>query len=67
MWYFVSRDLAALCNSHFNFLMQEVGLKIRGALVTTIYRRTLTVSSIELSKFRLVITERVFIVLVLDP
>jgi len=47
--------------------MQEVGLKIRGALVTTIYRRTLTVSSIELSKFRLVITERVHIILVPDP
>lgn len=43
--------IVALCNTHFNFLMQEVGLKIRGALMTTIYRRTLTVSSIELSKF----------------
>jgi len=64
---FVSLDLAALCNAHFNFLMQEVGLKIRGALVTTIYRRTLTVSSIELSKFRLVITESVHVVLAPDP
>ncbi|XP_021924384.1 multidrug resistance-associated protein 7 isoform X3 [Zootermopsis nevadensis] len=43
--------IVALCDAHFNFFMQEVGLKIRGALVTTIYRKTLTLSSIELSKF----------------
>lgn len=36
---------ASLCDSHFNFLMALVGLRMRGALVTTIYRKTLTVSS----------------------
>lgn len=36
--------VAAFCDSHFNFQMAVVGLKMRGALVTTIYRKTLTVS-----------------------
>lgn len=35
--------LGALCNAHFNFLMSMVGLKIRAALVTTIYKKTLSV------------------------
>ncbi|KAJ8941323.1 hypothetical protein NQ314_010435, partial [Rhamnusium bicolor] len=35
----------ALCDSQFNFLMALVGLRMRGALITTIYRKTLTVSS----------------------
>ncbi|KAJ9574314.1 hypothetical protein L9F63_026040, partial [Diploptera punctata] len=43
--------ISAVCNTHFNFLMQVVGLKLRGALVTTIYRKTLTLSTTELSKF----------------
>ncbi|XP_069682959.1 ATP-binding cassette sub-family C member 10 [Periplaneta americana] len=43
--------IGALCNTHFSFLMQEVGLKIRGALVTTVYRKTLTLSNTVLSKF----------------
>ncbi|KAJ8922563.1 hypothetical protein NQ315_007593 [Exocentrus adspersus] len=37
--------LSSLCDSHFNFLMAIVGLRMRGALVTTIYRKTLSVSS----------------------
>lgn len=35
----------AFFNTHFNFLMAIVGLKIRASLVTTIYRKTLSVSS----------------------
>ncbi|XP_018573016.1 multidrug resistance-associated protein 7 [Anoplophora glabripennis] len=37
--------VSSLCDSHFNFQMALVGLRMRGALVTTIYRKTLTVSS----------------------
>ncbi|KAJ8945829.1 hypothetical protein NQ318_008713 [Aromia moschata] len=37
--------LASLCDSYFNFLMAVVSLKMRGAIVTTVYRKTLTVSS----------------------
>ncbi|XP_044256061.1 ATP-binding cassette sub-family C member 10 [Tribolium madens] len=36
--------ISSFCDSHFNFLMSMVGLRMRGALVTTIYRKTLTVS-----------------------
>jgi ATP-binding cassette subfamily C (CFTR/MRP) protein 10 len=36
--------ISSFCDSHFNFLMAMVGLRMRGALVTTIYRKTLTVS-----------------------
>lgn len=40
---------AALCDSHFNYRMAIVGLRMRGALVTTVYRKTLSVSSTMLS------------------
>lgn len=58
--------VVALCDAHFNFFMQEVGLKIRGALVTTIYRKTLTLSSIELSKFRSAIKDHLLFVFIPD-
>uniref|UniRef100_A0A1Y1JUE0 ABC-type xenobiotic transporter n=1 Tax=Photinus pyralis TaxID=7054 RepID=A0A1Y1JUE0_PHOPY len=41
--------LAAFCDTHFNFYMGVVGLKIRAALVTTIYRKTLTASGTDLN------------------
>lgn len=40
---------AALCDSHFNFQMAWVCLQMRAALVTTVYRKTLSVSSTLLS------------------
>nr|CAD7591948.1 unnamed protein product [Timema genevievae] len=43
--------ITSICTSHFNFLMAEVGLKIRAAIVTTVYRKTLTVSATSLTKF----------------
>jgi hypothetical protein len=58
--------VVALCDAHFNFFMQEVGLKIRGTLVTTIYRKTLTLSSVELSKFRSAIKDCLLFFLILD-
>ncbi|CAG9856502.1 unnamed protein product [Phyllotreta striolata] len=44
-----STTLAALCDTHFNFLMTIVGLKMRGALITTIYRKILSVNSMVLN------------------
>ncbi|KAL1117648.1 hypothetical protein AAG570_003963 [Ranatra chinensis] len=43
--------IGALCIPHFNFLMTIVGLKIRGALITAVYRKTLSLNSKSLSKF----------------
>ncbi|XP_076252825.1 ATP-binding cassette sub-family C member 10 isoform X2 [Rhynchophorus ferrugineus] len=37
--------IAALCDSHFSFYMSLVGFRMRGAIITTIYKKTLTVSS----------------------
>lgn len=40
---------AALCDSHFNYQMTWVCLQMRAALVTTVYKKTLSVSSTLLS------------------
>ena len=42
---------AALCNVHFNFKVSEIGLRMRIALISTIYNKTLRVTSANLSKF----------------
>nr|QBM06364.1 ATP-binding cassette sub-family C member 7 [Daphnia magna] len=42
---------AALCNVHFNFKVSEIALRMRIALISTIYNKTLRVSSADLSKF----------------
>ncbi|EFX82733.1 ABC protein, subfamily ABCC [Daphnia pulex] len=42
---------AALCNVHFNFKVSEISLRMRIALISTIYNKTLRVSSADLSKF----------------
>lgn len=41
--------LVAFTNSHFNFIISIVGLKIRAAVITVIYRKTLSVSSTTLN------------------
>ncbi|XP_057666967.1 ATP-binding cassette sub-family C member 10 isoform X2 [Diorhabda carinulata] len=47
----ITTTFAALCDSHFNFLMSVVGLKMRGAIINSIYRKVLSVrSTILLSK-----------------
>jgi len=43
---------AALCNVHFDFKVAEISLRIRIALISMIYQKTLKVSSADLSKFR---------------
>ncbi|KAG5870301.1 hypothetical protein JTB14_023086 [Gonioctena quinquepunctata] len=41
----LTTTISALCDSHFNFWMAMIGLKMRGAIVTMIYQKTLSVSS----------------------
>ena len=41
----------AMCNVHFNLLMNELKLKVRAAVITAVYRHTLSVSSVDLSTF----------------
>ncbi|XP_063242885.1 ATP-binding cassette sub-family C member 10 [Bacillus rossius redtenbacheri] len=48
---FAATLLSSLCLTHFNLLMAEVGLKIRAAIVTTVYRKTVSVSASSLAKF----------------
>ncbi|KAF5302801.1 hypothetical protein FQA39_LY01981 [Lamprigera yunnana] len=45
----VTTLLAAFCDTHFNYYMSVVGLKIRTVLVTAIYRKTLSTAAIDLN------------------
>ncbi|XP_026752373.2 uncharacterized protein LOC113512651 [Galleria mellonella] len=47
--FLASTIVGALFNVHFNWLMSLIGLKMRGAIVATILRKTLSVTSTELS------------------
>lgn len=40
----------AIFNSHFNWNMALIGIKMQGAIVSTILRKTLSVTSTELNK-----------------
>lgn len=42
--------VSAIFNTQFNWLMSIIGIKMRGAIVSTILRKTLSVTSIELDK-----------------
>ncbi|CAG9578746.1 unnamed protein product [Danaus chrysippus] len=42
--------IGALFNVHFNWLMSIIGLKMRGAIISTILRKTLSVTSTELNR-----------------
>ncbi|KAI8422275.1 hypothetical protein MSG28_006161 [Choristoneura fumiferana] len=46
----ISTLVATFFNTHFNWLMSLVGLKMRGAIVATILRKTLSVTSTDLNK-----------------
>jgi ATP-binding cassette subfamily C (CFTR/MRP) protein 10 len=48
---FLSTFITALLNSHFTFQVNKVGLKIRAAIVTEIFRKSLSVNSVNMSKF----------------
>lgn len=43
--------VGALANTHFNMKMAEVNLKVRAALITTIYRKTVLMRKTTLEKF----------------
>ena len=47
----VSTFTVALCNTHFNLRINELKLKVRGAIVTAVYKHVINVSSVELNKF----------------
>lgn len=42
--------ISTFFNVHFNWLMSIIGIKMRGAIVATILRKTLSVTSTELNK-----------------
>lgn len=46
-----STFVVAMTNTHFNLYMSELKLKVRAVLVTAVYRHTLAVSSVQLTKF----------------
>ncbi|CAH1791548.1 unnamed protein product [Owenia fusiformis] len=48
---FLSTFLSAILSSQFTYHVTLVGLKIRAAIITTIYQRTLGANSVSLSKF----------------
>ncbi|CAL8080361.1 unnamed protein product [Orchesella dallaii] len=48
---FAAVFIGALSNTHFNMKMAEVNLKIRAALITTIYRKTTQLRKISLENF----------------
>jgi hypothetical protein len=41
----------AMCNVHFNLLMNELKLKVRAAVITSVYRHTLSVSTVDLATY----------------
>ena len=48
---FLTTFFGALTNVHFNFFMTKVGLKLRGALIGTIYSKTLNTVYLDINKF----------------
>ena len=48
---FLSTLLSALFSTHFNYLIGKVSLKIRASLITTVYRKALSISSVNLAAF----------------
>eukprot|EP00092_Neocalanus_flemingeri_P010518 GFUD01011332.1.p1 GENE.GFUD01011332.1~~GFUD01011332.1.p1 ORF type:complete len:1535 (+),score=298.00 GFUD01011332.1:327-4607(+) len=47
----LSTFVGALCSCHFNLLMNELGLKVRAAMTTAVYQKTVSVSKSSISKF----------------
>jgi len=54
-WYaaglFASTFLTAILNAHFSYMVSIVGLKVRAALICTVYQKALSVSTVSLSRF----------------
>ena len=49
---FLSTLLNSLMSIHFTYIMQVIGLKIRAAIITTVYRKAIKVSTVTMSAFR---------------
>ena len=47
----LSAFISAISSCHFNFFMSELGLRIRGAVSSSVYRKVMNVSKSKLSKF----------------
>ena len=43
--------LGTIASTHFGYAVQVVGFKVRAAIITAIYRKTLSVGTFELSTF----------------
>ncbi|XP_013401317.1 multidrug resistance-associated protein 7 [Lingula anatina] len=48
---FISTFIGALLSTQFNYHVQVVGLKLRAAIITTIYRKSLQVNTVSMSGF----------------
>lgn len=49
----ISTFLGSMLSTHFNYRICVIGLKLRAALITTVYRKALAVSTVMLSAFNL--------------
>ena len=47
----ISTFTVALCNTHFNLRINELKLKVRGAIVTAVYQHVIDIPSVQLNKF----------------
>ena len=47
----ISTFSVALCNTHFNLRINELKLKVRGAIVTAVYKHVTDISSVQLNQF----------------
>ena len=47
----LSTFAVSLCNAHFNLLINELKLKVRASLITSVYKHVISVSSLELNQF----------------
>lgn len=48
---FATTFLGALANAHFNFYMAKLGLKLRGAVIATVYTKTINTKYLDLNNF----------------
>ncbi len=48
---FLSTLIGALLSTHFDYQMSVVGFKIRAAIITSVYHKTMAVNSVSLNKF----------------
>ena len=47
-----SSFIVAICSTHFNLVMSELGLKVRASVISSVYDHTLAISNSEMSSFK---------------